>query len=803
MSLPLQLLIENAFWLNERKVILYFNKDVTDLESIGEFYFDGVGKKSSELTYANYTVFGERSGYFIERGQGEVTFLADPQTGVNIEEQEDVYVAGSFNQWGKKPWKMKLEKLEGKPFYIYRAKKDEVPEHAVFKFVTSKGEWFPVRANAFNASKDASGNVNHSFSLIQTGSHCLQFKTQVACDFRKKHQISLNKQTLFIEDELLLYTVDSKKCLGASVGFFTTTFRLYAPRATQVFVKYYKKLEDNEKKLELKIKKDCVWEGSVWKKLSGYYYHYQVIGDNTSNKTHFDPEVKILDPYAKAAVSPSGPGIILKSSKKTKSNFTIPSLKDLVIIEAHIRDLLKHCPLALTQEEKLGFSGLTKWLKSGEHYFKHIGVNAVELQPIHEFSYEQSQEYHWGYMPVNYFSPSSAYAKTPKSASQIEEFKALVEAFHEEGIAVIIDVVYNHLGEPNGLFYIDKSYYFETNLEGYLMNYSGCGNDIHAKAPMVRKLILDSLRYMIEVFGVDGFRFDLGELLGVELFKQIENELRPLKPDVLLIAEPWSFRGHIAYSLKKTSISSWNDGYRKFIEEYVLGKSNQEAFRYFIAGSTGFLSSFPAQSINYPASHDDLCWIDKITENPARQGQVPTVNDMKRTHLMVALLMVSLGVPMLTAGQDFLHSKQGLNNTYQLGEINALKYENIEKFVQTHVYFKSWIAFRRSPIGKLIRLEHNPNEGYFKFSFLPGFSCATVLFNADYSQGNNQLLFAINPHLENMTIFLDKNEINLNLFKKVATETIFNENGLYEPLKLNEQKITMAPLSVGLWVLEK
>ena len=135
-------------------------------------------------------------------------------------------------------------------------------------------------------------------------------------------------------------------------------------------------------------------------------------------------------------------------------------------------------------------------------------------------------------MPVNFFSPASSYASCPESGSVIQEFGELVNAFHNAGIAVILDVVYNHVGIPAHLLNLDRSLYFRTDEYGRLQNHSGCGNDLKCEAEPVRKLVMDSLIYLVKTFDVDGFRFDLGELMEMELLSEIERELKTIKPGI-------------------------------------------------------------------------------------------------------------------------------------------------------------------------------------------------------------------------------------------------------------------------------
>ena len=270
-------------------------------------------------------------------------------------------------------------------------------------------------------------------------------------------------------------------------------------------------------------------------------------------------------------------------------------------------------------------------------------------------------------------------------------------------------MVYNHVGEPNHLLFIDKYYYFHLDEANDLVNWSGCGNDLRCDTPMGRRLIIDSLKHLVEVYDVDGFRFDLAELIGIEVLREIEEELKKVKPSIILIAEPWSFRGHIQDSLKETGYSSWNDGFREGMADYLHGKGNQDMIRYFLSGSPG-TSRFAAQTINYTESHDDHCWIDRITECADHNGISPTWLDQRRTCLMASILFSSLGIPMLAAGQDFMRSKQGVSNTYKRGDLNALDYNQRLLRSGVHDYFRSWISFRLSYAGSALRYDGSPGK---------------------------------------------------------------------------------------------
>ena len=594
----------------------------------------------------------------------------------------------------------------------------------------------------------------------------------------------------------------SQRALGARVEGGATTFRLFAPRASRVSVLFFKHLDAPEPtSLALRRLEDGVWETRHGGDLHGWYYYYQVDSRSRGPTAHFNKEFRVLDPYALAAVGPGGPGIVwdLGRTKRPAQRFNPPPWHDLVILEAHVRDLISRAPMELDEEERRGFTGLRKWLDGQGCYLKSLGINAIELQPVQEFGDRYDKDfYHWGYMPTNFFAPESSYAQVPACGSQIEELQELVSAFHRHGIAVLLDVVYNHVGEPNHLLHIDKEYYFRLDDEGNLTNWSGCGNDLRCDTPMGRRLIIDSLTHLVETYDLDGFRFDLAELIGVEVLREVEAALKRVKPSIVLIAEPWSFRGHIALDLKTTGFASWNDGYRDFMRDYVLGQGNQDGLRYFMKASLDHLSAWPAQTINYVESHDDLCWIDKITENPEHRGLFPTPNDRRRTHLMVAILLCSLGIPMLAAGQDLLRTKHGIHDSYRSGDVNAIDYQRLLAFSGSHEYFRRWIRFRLSERGQLLRLGSRPGDDYLRFFGAEHGSALAALFNADRSQGPRRLLFAVNPHHEGVHIRVG--DLGLVHWKQLADHERFDVSGLdCARLPCAHERIELPPLSCGLW----
>jgi pullulanase len=757
--------------------------------------------------------FGNTSGYFVN-SCGEILFFLPLARHPELaSESSAVYLAGDFNGWqqavGNPDWRLLPASLDGEPVLLFAAHADRFFSNSPqrFKFVTDKHEWLPVPSQAPNAVRDDLGNYNYAIDPARTGRHLFRFTTAAPIDLAMALVVAWTDRGDSEHVPLRLgdffFQLKCHLPLGAIVEGAETTFRLFAPRARWVRVHLCDHLEKigDAASYSMDRRSDGAWEARLDGNLHGWYYWYTLDGPHNAFG-RFSPNHRVLDPYALAAVGCGGPGIVLDRAQfiPPQTDFRTPAWQDLVVAEAHVRDLTAGAPVRLKAEERRGFSGLCKWVEHSEFYLARLGVNAVELQPVIEFDNATAEEYHWGYMPVNWFVPASAYALAPERVTQVRELQELVAAFHRRGMAVLLDVVYNHVGVPLHLMYVDKLYYFEQDGAGNLANWSGCGNDVRTHAAMAKRLIIDSLTHLLEMYRVDGFRFDLAELLGVDVLREIEAALKRVKPDVVLIAEPWSFRGHIARDLRTTGFASWNDGYRNFLREYVRGGGTVELYEYFLKGSPWHFAAWPAQTVNYTESQDDRTWIDTITENADGNGDRPTLNDLRRTHLMGAILMASIGIPLLAAGQDFLRSKRGASNTYLRGDINALDYRRLYRFPSSHAYFADWIAFRRSESGRLLRLYTRPGEGFSRFFFAPGTTAAATIFNADQSEGRQRLLFAVNPTLQDVEIPLG--EAAQAGWRQLADHERFFGPADHEPRHPVEDPLYLPALSCGLWSVE-
>lgn len=788
-------------------------KDWLSLHKMPPLYLSPGERPFSALKRAPAYDYGLVAGYYGD--EEDFVFVIKCSDHLNVDWlAQDFYVAGDFNDWGKAigqpAWKMQPQRVGDELCFALRVSKDLCVEDKPlrFKFVSSKGQWLSVPPDAPNAVQDSANNYNYELHPSRTGAHRLYFEVSHKTETLGLDAVvwprSQGLETCTIRCSKLFLSLQTDKALGAIPQGSKTIFRLFAPRASRVQLCYFHPSKPEDlKTLSLALREDSYWEGECAQNLHGFHYYYHVDGEHKDALSHFEPGFKVLDPYALLTVGREGPGIIVDKTQLKPSpatNFQPPAWEDLIVLEGHVRDLIAKAPITLTPEKRLGFKGLERFLKSESNYIKSLGINALELQPIQAFDNSTQDEYHWGYMPINYFAPAPAYVQANASPDQIYELQSLVQTCHEQGLAVIVDVVYNHYGEPNHLLYLDKYHYFEVNEEGHFSNFSGCGNDLRASAPMTQRLIIDSLLHWVEFYKVDGFRFDLAELLGTRVLQAIESALKAVHPNIILIAEPWSFKGHIGYELRSTGFASWNDGYRNFIRKY-LTTGDAQGFEYYLQGSLGHLARFPAQSVNYAGSHDDHAWIDSITENPKHNGHMPTLNDRKRTHLMLALLMASIGIPLLAQGMDSLHSKLGVANTYKRGDLNALDYQRAAQYPGTHAYFQAWIRFRLSTLGRLFRLKHRPSEGYFQFFKSPHSSARAVLYNADSTLGHERLLFAINPHVGDS--LLNMNGLQANDFKQIADHERLDPEGLQGATFSWEDAsgLHLPGLSCGLWTL--
>ena len=724
----------------------------------------------------------------IERAQiGGYVKLADnahfildiSDLGLETNKDNKIYLASDISDWdrciGIEKWALR-QLPENPTTHILELKwaEIELEKSFSFKFITEGGKWIEPDPMVSCSEINQLGSRNFVFDSSRTGMDMFIFDL-----VRGQGKENLDKWINF----------EPKGKFGYSKSANGAKFRVFAPRVYKIELLLKKSLEQKNFKRHSMERKD---DGSWWVELpidcEGMYYKYSV--QNVKDKGM--PEIfekEIVDPYAKAMVGRDGPGLALTLEEPDPiTNFTPPNIEDLVILETHVRDLLVNAPINLTKNERLEFRGLTRWLNSEDCYLRKLGVNAIELQPIHEFDARRKNEYHWGYMSVSFFAPASSYASNERNGSVIYEFKSLVKAFHDANLSVIIDVVYNHVGVPAHLSFLDRELYFSTNENGDLTNHSGCGNDINSESRPARKLIIDSLLSFVKDFQVDGFRFDLGELLGLSLLSEIESELLKINPKLILIAEPWSFRGRLPVEINQTKYSLWSDNRREKLLKYVQGKEHSFEMIKLLKGRLDDDNLYPWQSINYLESHDDFTFIDRLCSHEEWINGSPPEKVVKQSMIAIALLLLSPGVPMLGSGQDYLRSKKGVQNTYQRGDLNALNYKQFAHNKEFHEWTRKLISFRSSKLGNLIRLPCILPHEQYRILDGPENSFGLLVYPSALDDTENDiLLILVNPSDGEV-------EISLPMFNGEQKKLLSIGQ---EPLNIG----TVYPISIQVWLV--
>ncbi|HNV68670.1 MAG TPA: alpha-amylase family glycosyl hydrolase, partial [Candidatus Ozemobacteraceae bacterium] len=380
--------------------------------------------------------------------------------------------------------------------------------------------------------------------------------------------------------------------LGFEVKNGKTSFAVSAPDATSVNLVLFNKPEEKTG-AGYAMKKDAagVWRCSIDGELYGKYYGFAADGPNTPGFL-FDPKRLLSDPCALANVDHDGKSIVVKTDFTwTDKGFKPPSAKDVIIYEAHVKDLTAHPSSGVPADLRGKYLGILE----GQvlNHLKDIGVNAVEFLPLQEFDNNFAGHMnHWGYMTTHLRAPETACA-TGKKGEAVKEFKQMVNGLHNAGIAVIMDVVYNHTGEGNekgmplnfkGLD--NPGYYRLCDDKRFYWNGTGCGNEFRSDHPVTRRYIVDSLKYWSKEYHIDGFRFDLGTILDKDTMTAIMNEL---PADTIIVAEPWAAdwkRNQWGKSdFRNTKLGKWNDDFREKIREFVKGHGNRNDVMTVLAGS--------------------------------------------------------------------------------------------------------------------------------------------------------------------------------------------------------------------------
>ncbi len=510
-------------------------------------------------------------------------------------------------------------------------------------------------------------------------------------------------------------TAESPPALGAVYTPQATTFRLFAPGAKTVSVVLYDAATGTQGRVDIPLKsQDEFWEESVAGDLRGKFYVYRLDGPG------LDPKREVLDPYAVNAVASSTRGRITVLTPPTRPGPRVTSATDIVVYEMHVRDFtmspssnVQHHGLYLGFTERDTHLDGDPQIRTALDHLAELGVTHVELLPAQDFANDESKpRFNWGYITTAFFSPEGMYATNPNDDSRVREFKALIDSLHARGIGVIMDVVYNHTAGDAPFQSVAPGYYYRHRPDGGLSNGSGCGNEWSSETPMARRLILDSLKFWTQEYGIDGYRFDLMALLDQDTMRQAERELRAINPSVVLFGEPW-MGGQSPLqdktdksALHQVPVGAFNDDFRNALKGspdghdpgFIQNGSNREALENAMRVSEWVAT--PAQSINYMTCHDNLVLWDKLKVSMPNADEHELIATMKLGYLA---LLTSQGVPYMQGGEEFGRTKGGNNNSYNAPDaVNELDWSLKRKHFDLFTYVRDVIALRKAhPVFRL------------------------------------------------------------------------------------------------------
>lgn len=537
------------------------------------------------------------------------------------------------------------------------------------------------------------------------------------------------------------YPEYSGKDLGAIVSEGHTSFKLFAPEAEQVKVNLYQSGHNGElmESHAMQAAENGTWSLMLHEELHGVYYTFQTKYAGSWNE-------EAVDPYAKSAGVNGLRGMILDMKQTDPEGWSedkrpaLADFSDIILYELHVRDISSHPSSGI--EAKGKFMGLVEsgskspdGLSTGIDHIADLGVTHVHILPAFDYrSVDESgnldAQFNWGYDPVNYNMPEGSYSSNPADGeARVREFKAMVKGFHDRGIRVIMDVVYNHTGpSQNSSFnHLVPDYYYRQWEDGKWSDASACGNETASDRYMFRKYIVESVAYWANEYHVDGFRFDLMGIHDIETMNAVTDTLAKIDPSLFVYGEGWTAadsplpepnRALKAHAKQMPRVAVFSDDMRDGIKGhwsnykekgFVSGKSGlEESVKFGVVGaidhpeidyskvnySQEAYANNPAQVINYVSCHDNHTLMDKLHEsNPgADHGELMAMGRLANT-----IVLTSQGVPFLHAGVEMGRTKQGVENSYNAPDsINQIRWEWKKENLDLYEYYKGLIALRKS-----------------------------------------------------------------------------------------------------------
>ena len=537
--------------------------------------------------------------------------------------------------------------------------------------------------------------------------------------------------------------------LGNTYSPSKTDFRVWAPTATAVKLVTYPTLTArNGTEINMTKAEKGTWTASVAgdQHLLAYVYRAEVGGLFR----------EAVDPYVRATVIEGDRGVVVDLSRTNPARWTPGAANkpafsgkptDAVIYETHVRDLSIDSNSGIPVAHRGKFLAFTDYNTtttqvvtnkktkkktvvktqnpSGISAIKEMGISHIQFLPIYDYASvtEARPTFNWGYDPKNFNVPEGSYATKPADpVNRIMELKTMIQSLHDNGIRVIMDVVYNHVWDA-GSFSQEQlvpGYFFRKTASGEYANGTGVGNETASERPMVRKFIVDSIKYWATEYNLDGYRFDLMGIHDVTTMQQVRAELNKIDPTIIVLGEGWNMGEMIPDNQKAAQINAlslpgiamFNDEIRDAIKGSVFDSGDRGwatgkfasisgvkagivgniAFDRFVNGRWTTID--PGQSVNYVEAHDNLSLYDKLkaSKRGSSEAQLASLH-----RLSTSVIMLAQGMPFIQAGQEFLRTKLGDENSYKSSDaVNSLKWNSRATNIVSVNYYKGLIAIRKA-----------------------------------------------------------------------------------------------------------
>ena len=524
--------------------------------------------------------------------------------------------------------------------------------------------------------------------------------------------------------------------LGATWTKEKTSFRLWAPTAIGVKVNLYQSGTPGEKdrieQVPMRLDVNGTWVAEKKGDLNGVYYTYEVAVDETIHEA--------CDPYARTT-GVNGLRAMVIDLKSTDpqgwDNDRDPhagqNITDAILYELHVRDLSSDKSSGIRNTGK--FLGLiesgtknTNGDPTGLDHMKALGITHLHLLPAFDYGFlDESRldepQFNWGYDPVNFNVPEGSYSSDPYHGEvRVKEMKQMVKGLHDNGISVVMDVVYNHVYDAGSFCFnlCVPKYFSRTDKWGHYANGSCCGNDTASERSMVKKYIVDSVKYWADEYHIDGFRFDLVGLIDTETLNAIIQQVHRDHPNVIFYGEGWSMNTKLtkpgyalATQLNSTLVPEFSF-FSDTLRDLIRGSVFDDNLPGFAAGAPGLEQSLkqcflgqpswckiPTQTVNYASCHDNMALFDRITQSTPNSTREQRI---RMNRFAAAIYMTCQGVPFLQAGEEMLRSKPLPNGTFDSNSyrspdsVNSIKWDDLAapEYRDTLAYYQGLIAFRKA-----------------------------------------------------------------------------------------------------------